>query len=405
MNDAHRAVEAVARSSYGRLVAWLVARTGDVAAAEDALGDALLAALAAWPRDGVPARPASWLLVAARNRLVDQARHARVRAEHADSVRALLRDAESSAPEDEVTDERLELCFVCAHPAIDPAVHTPLMLQSVLGLDAARIARAFLVSPAAMSQRLVRAKTKIREAGIPFAVPDAGALPARLEAVLEAIYAVYGLGWEEAAGADPSPGGLAEEALWLARVLRGRLPDEPEVRGLCALFLFCEARRPARRAADGRYVPLGAQDPAAWSASALAEAEDELRAAARHGRPGRFQLEAAIQSVHCERLTSGRTDWDAIALFYEHLVALAPTLGARIGQAVAVAEARGPEAGLARLDALEPALVASYQPYWATRAHLSRALGREPEAAEALERAIALASDEGVLRYLRERRR
>jgi RNA polymerase sigma-70 factor (ECF subfamily) len=405
VHDAERAVEAVARASYGRLVAFLSARTGDVAGAEDALGEALLAALTAWPRDGVPAKPEAWLLTAARNRVVDEARHARVLAEHEDALRRLAREQEEAPVSDELPDRRLELLFVCAHPALDPALHTPLMLQTVLGLDAARIAQAFLVSPAAMSQRLVRAKTKIREAGIPFALPAERELAPRLDAVLEAIYAAYGLGWDEGAGADRRGRELADEALWLARVLRARLPDEPEARGLLALLLFCEARRPARRARDGRYVPLSDQDPALWLAPELAEAEAELSAAARHARPGRFQLEAAIQSVHAERRATGRTDWEAIATFYEHLVRLAPTLGARISRSAAVAEARGPAAGLALLDAIERADVASYQPYWAVRAHLMTLAGRRAEAAEAFDRALGLTEDDAVRAFLLERRR
>jgi RNA polymerase sigma-70 factor (ECF subfamily) len=273
----------------------------------------------------------------------------------------------------------------------------------VLGLDAARIAQAFLLSPAAMGQRLVRAKTKIREAGIPFEVPEEKELPHRLEAVLEAIYAAYGLGWDEAAGADPAGRELADEALWLARVLRQRMHAEPEARGLLALLLFCDARRPARRTADGRYVPLSEQDPERWSWPAIREAEAELGEAAKLARPGRFQLEAAIQSVHAERSTTGRTDWHALALFYEHLMRLAPTLGGRIAQAVAVAEAHGSATGLALLDGLERTAVSAYQPYWAVRAHLLRRL-ESPAATEALERAIELTADAAVRRFLQEHR-
>src|SRR5262245_38896515 len=222
MHDAQRAVEEVARSSYGRLVAFLAAQTGDVAGAEDALSEALLAALTTWPADGVPEKPEAWLLTSARNRFVDQARRAKVRAEHADALRALAQETEE-ADVPEFPDRRLELLFVCAHPALDAALHTPLMLQTVLGLDAARIAQAFLVSPSAMGQRLVRAKTKIREAKIPFAVPEERELPPRMEAVLEAIYAAYGLGWDEATGADPRARELTDEAIWLARVLLQRL--------------------------------------------------------------------------------------------------------------------------------------------------------------------------------------
>lgn len=400
MDDVQRAVEAVARSSYGRLVAWLAAQTGDVAGAEDALSEALVAALTSWPRDGVPTEPVAWLRVAARNRLVDQARGARARAEHAHRMQHLVENTANPQESDDCPDRRLELLFVCAHPAIDAALHTPLMLQTVLGLDAARISRAFLAAPAAMSQRLVRAKSKIREAGIPFEVPEERELPERLCAVLHAIYAAYGLGWDEAAGADPSARELTDEALWLARVLRQRMPDEPEVRALLALILFCDARRSSRRSSDGRYVPLSAQDPATWSTAAIDEAERELHAASRMGRVGRFQIEAAIQAVHADRRVSGRTDWNAIALFYETLVEFAPSLGARIGRAAAIGEAHGALAGLAALDEIDPGFATTYQPYWAVRAHFLALSGRTLESERALERAIALTADPAVRAFL-----
>ena len=403
MDDVRRTIEAVARESYGRLLAYLSARMRDVAAAEDALGDAFVKALTTWPRDGLPQAPEAWMLTAARHRLIDRAR--RDQRLQTASARALeLITAKAEAAPEPFPDERLKLMFVCAHPAIDPAVHTPLMLQTVLGLDAAGIARAFLVSPAAMGQRLVRAKGKIRDAGIAFEMPEESELPRRLEAVLEAIYAAYGSGWEDAAGSDPRARGLADEAIWLARVLVQRLPEEPEARGLLALILHCEARRPARRAPGGGYVPLSEQDPELWSRPMMEEAERELSAAARQARPGRFQFEAAIQSVHAERARNGRTDWRAIAAFYEHLVRLAPTLGARVGRAAAVAEVRGPEAGLALLDEIEPRAVCAYQPYWAVRAHLLGRLGDKPQAREAFDRAVGLTEDDAVRRYLLERR-
>lgn len=405
MGDARRTVESVARASYGRLLAYLSFETRDVAGAEDALGDALVAALTSWPRDGVPRQPESWLLTAARHRLIDQARRRRVREEHEGTLRRLA--DESTATEvagGRLPDRRAELLFVCAHPAIDPALHTPLMLQTVLGVDAARIAQAFLIPSATMGQRLVRAKRKIREAGIPFGVPQDHELPQRLDAVLEAIYASYDLGRDEAAGIDPRAQGLADEAVWLARVIRERLPAEPEIRGLLALMLFCEARRAARRTSDGRYVPLSEQDPALWSTPTIREAEAELGAAARIGRIGRFQLEAAIQSVHVDRAQTGHTDWGAIVDFYEHLVRLAPTLGARVAQAAAVAEAKDAAAGLSLLDTIDRAAVARYQPFWAVRAHLLRQVGETADAAEAYDRAIGLTEDPATRRFLLERR-
>jgi len=278
------------------------------------------------------------------------------------------------------------------------------MLQAVLGLDAAEIARAFLVSPAAMAQRLVRAKAKIRDSGIAFDVPEAHELPQRLEAVMSAIYAAYGSGWEDAAGTDPRARGLADEAIWLARVLREVLPDESEARGLLALMLHCEARRPARRGADGRFIPLSEQDPRLWIAPMIAEAERELAAVARRARFGRFQLEAAIQSVYAERGRTGRTDWRAIAWFYERLVGLSPALGARVGHAAAVLEVGGPESALSLLDEIETESAKQYQPYWAVRAHVLKLLGRADEARRAFDRAIGLAEDDAVRRFLLARR-
>ncbi|OWJ67172.1 RNA polymerase sigma factor [Inquilinus limosus] len=400
--DTRRAIERAARDSYGRLVTFLAARSRDIAAAEDALADAFRAALETWPRDGLPGRPEAWLLTAARRRLIDRARHIQVQAEAVPDLRIVAEEAEALAEADRFPDERLKLLFVCAHPAIDPAIHTPLMLQTVLGLDAARIASAFLVSPAAMGQRLSRAKAKIRDAGIGFELPEARELPPRLDAVLEAIYAAYGSGWDDVAGADPRRRGLAAEAIDLGRMLRPLLPAEPEVEGLLALMLHCEARREARRGPDGGYVPLSEQDTVRWSAPMIAEAERILSAAAQDKRFGRFQLEAAIQSVHAQRARTGRTDWEAIALLYEGLVRLAPTIGARVGQAAAVAEARDAAAGWALLQAIPAEAVAGYQPYWALAAHLLRRLGQSADAA--YERAIGLCEDPAMRAFLLRRR-
>lgn len=301
-------------------------------------------------------------------------------------------------------DERLKLLFVCAHPAIDPAMRTPLMLQTVLGLDAVRIAHAFLVSPTTMGQRLVRAKTKIRDGGIQFEIPQERELPQRLDAVLEAIYAAFGIGWDDMAGVDQRGRDLAEEAIWLARVLLQLMPGEAEVRGLLSLMLYCEARRAARRGPDGRYVPLSEQDSQQWSLPLIEEAEHHLAEASSRGRTGRFQLEAAIQSVHAGRARSGRTEWIAIMLFYEHLIGISPTLGTQTGYAAAAAEAKGPEAGLAALDAIDLGSVSAYQPYWAVRAYVLQRLGKTSEAAEAFDRAIGLAEDPAVRQFLLQKR-
>ena len=401
MSDARRAAELAARASYGRLLAYLAARSRDVAAAEDALGDAFASALETWPRAGVPDNPDAWLLVAARRRLVDRARHGGVEAAAATTLRLAAEHVDVNASGETVfPDERLTLLFVCAHPAIDEAARTPLMLQAVLGLDAARIASAFLVAPATMSQRLVRVKAKIRDAGIGFDVPGPDELPERLQSVLDAVYAAYGTGWEDVAGADPRSRGLAEEAIWLGRLVVGLLPSEPEAAGLLALMLYCEARRPARRDARGAYVPLTRQDVTLWSLSMIEDAERLLADASRSKRPGRFQLEAAIQSVHAQRATTGHTDWEAIALLYEGLVRLSPTVGARVAQAAALAEARSAGDGLAALDSIPSAVVDAYQPYWALRAHLLRSLGRHDEARDAYVRAIGLSEDPAVREFL-----
>src|SRR5439155_12499436 len=313
--------------------------------------------------------PEAWLLAAARRRLVDGARHAKVEVGAAADLTSVIAAAgEQVSSEPIFPDERLKLLFVCAHPAIDDGARTALMLQTVLGLDAARIASAFLVAPATMSQRLVRVKAKIRDAGIRFEVPDSRELPSRFDAVLEAIYAAFGSGWEDIAGSDPRRRGLAEEAVWLGRLVARLLPDEPEALGLLALMLHCEARRPARRDSTGRYVPLDQQDVTLWSRQMIDEAEEILADASNAGKPGRVQLEASIQSAHARRTATGRTDWEAIALLYEGLLLCAGTIGARVGHAAALAQARGAGSGLAALDAIPRDSVVTYQPYWALRA-------------------------------------
>jgi predicted RNA polymerase sigma factor len=403
-DSTQRTIERVARESYGRLIAYLSSHTRDVASAEDALSNALLAALRTWPQSGVPQNPEAWLLTSARHSLIDHIRHQQVAAASEPTLVMLGKESSEMNLSPEFPDERLKLLFVCAHPAIDPAIHTPLMLQTVLGLDAARIAHAFLISPATMGQRLVRAKIKIRDGGVQFEIPRERDLPERLDAVLEAIYAAFGLGWDDMAGVDQRGRDLAEEAIWLARVLLDLMPEEAEVRGLLALMLHCEARRPARRATDGRYVPLSEQDSAKWSKPLMEEAERHLAQASSRGRAGRFQLEAAIHSVHADRARSGRTEWSAIALFYEQLHRISPTLGTRMGYAAALGEAKGPEAGLAVLDGIDPDDVSAYQPYWAVRAHLLQRSGKTPEAIEAFDRAIGLARDPAIRHFLLQRR-
>lgn len=409
MNDIHqedtqRTIERVARESYGRLVAYLSVHTHDIAAAEDALSEALMSALTNWPRDGVPQNPEAWLMTTARHTIIDLIRHHRVVAESEPTLQLLRENTMEPGFSTQFPDDLLKLLFVCAHPAIDATMHTPLMLQTVLGLDAARIAGAFLISPKTMGQRLVRAKTKIRSGGIQFEIPDRGDLPGRLDAVLEAIYAAFGIGWDDLVGVDQRGQDLAEEAIWLARVLVQSIPGEAEVLGLLALMLHCEARRAARRSHDGRYVPLSEQDPKLWSLSLIEEAEHHLATAAKLGRPGRFQLEAAIQSIHAERGRTGRIEWTAIVEFYEQLNRITPTLGRQAAYAAAVGETYGAEKGLAVLDAIDQDAVSTYQPYWAARAHFLQRLGRTSQASSAYDRAIGLAEDAAIREFLIRKR-
>jgi predicted RNA polymerase sigma factor len=401
----HRTIERVARESYGRLVAYLSVNTHDLAAAEDALSEALLKSLTAWPRDGMPQNPEAWLLTTARRSFIDAVRHQRVVSASEPTLQLLQENTMETNFSTEFPDERLKLLFVCAHPAIDPAMHTPLMLQTVLGLDAVRIAGVFLISPKTMGQRLVRAKTKIRDGGIQFEIPEPRDLPQRLDAVLDAIYAAFGIGWDDLVGVDGRSRELAEEAIWLARVLLQLMPNEAEVSGLLALMLHCEARRAARRGRDGRYVPLSEQDPKLWSLPLIEDAERHLADASRFGRPGRFQLEAAIQSVHAERGRGGQIEWAAIVGFYEQLNRISPTLGRRTGYAAALAEANRAEQGLAVLDAIDKDAVSAYQPFWAVRAHLLQRLGKGHEAQHAYDRAIGLAEDPAVREFLIQKRR
>ncbi|KRF13724.1 RNA polymerase subunit sigma-70 [Paenibacillus sp. Soil787] len=398
---AHQMIEQTARDSYGRLVAFLAVHWRDLAAAEDALADAFLAALESWPVTGVPDKPEAWLLTAARRRLIDGTRHARVHAGVKETLIAMAQNAQQWAgPDSSFPDERLKMLFICAHPEIDPAVRTPLMLQSVLGLDAARIASAFVVKPATMGQRLTRAKSKLKSDDIKFDLPGKDEWPERLDAVLEAIYAAYGSGWDDVAGVDPRRKGLAEEAIFMGRLIVQFMPGEPEVLGLMALTLHCEARRHARRDEAGGYVPITEQDHSRWSITMIEEAEHCLRAAAQGNRIGRFQLEAAIQSVHAQRAWTGRTEWEEIALLYEGLVGIAPTIGAIVGRAAAVAEARGAEIGMALLEEVPVEAVKSYQPYWALSAHLFKRMQRFEEARTSYSRSIGLCMDPSIRAFL-----
>jgi RNA polymerase sigma factor (sigma-70 family) len=400
------AIETVARNSYGRLIAFLAARSGDVVGAEDSLSEAFVAALEKWPATGVPEKPEAWLLHVARNRMIDAARHNQVRQTSEQFLREINQQAESVAKtEDPFPDERLKLLFVCAHPAIEPAAHTPLMLQTVLGVDAAKIASAFLVSPASMSQRLVRVKNKIRDAAIPFVVPEPPEWDERISSVLDAIYSAYSTGWDSLSEVSSTHHALAGDAIAIGRTLVQLMATEPEVYGLLALMLHCEARRAARYTRDGVFVPLDKQDTALWDSEMMEEAESHLRAASALKRMGRYQLEAAIQSIHANRARTGTIDWREITLLYEGLVRIAPAIGSQVGRAVALAQAGDAEAALAGLDEIPANRVINYQPFWAARGHVLQLLNRNSDAQMAFTRAVGLTDDPALRNYLFNRAR
>ena len=401
--EAGRTAERMARESYGRLVAFLVARTRDVAGAEDALSEAFAAALRSWPVDGVPDNPDAWLLTVARRRQLDS--QGRVRTQKAGEAHIRLIADELAAMADEPTaipDRRLALMFACAHPAIERGMRAPLILQTIVGLTADDIATAFLLPPKTMGQRLVRAKLRIREAGIPFRVPDPEELPERLAAVLDAIYASYTKGWNELD--DDAIPEIADEAIWLGRLIVSLLPSEPEAKGMLSLMLYTAARSAARRDGSGAYVPLERQDTALWDRSLLALAEDLLHQASVAGPSGRYQLEAAIQSAHVARRVSGKPNWPIVVALYDHLLALTGSPVVILNRAVARAEVDGARAALADLVPLEAdKRLLSYQPYWAAKGHLLALAGDTAPASESLTVALGLTTDEAVKGYLLRR--
>jgi len=395
--------ERVARESYGKLVAWLAASSRDVAAAEDALADAFAAALGTWPTRGVPDNPEGWLYAAAKRRLIDAARHRAVVRDAEPRVAAAAEEIDDAMRENaDIPDRRLGLLFACAHPAIDPGVRTALMLQTVLGFNADRIAAAFMVEPQAMGQRLVRAKRKIRDAGVGFEIPASEDWPTRIGPVLDAIYAAYAEGWRDADGSEGAHREFAEEAIWLGRVLVRAAPQDAEALGLLALMLHLEARKAARRDAAGAYVPLKLQDVSRWNEALIQEAETLLFRAAGLRSIGRFQLEAAIQSAHAARRRSGVTDWKAIVGLYDALATMTASPVVLLNRAAAVAETGDAAAALEACDALSGAL-GDYQPWWALRAHLLDVLGRGSEARAAYAEAIAREHDPAVMKFLAEK--
>jgi RNA polymerase sigma-70 factor (ECF subfamily) len=398
------AAETVARRSYGKLVAFLAARTRDVATAEDALSEAFVSALTDWPQSGCPSNPEAWLLTVARRKIIDLARRRRHGEAAAVRLKLLAEGLDAASTDAEIPDRRLALMFACAHPAIEAGVRAPLMLQVVVGLDAKMLASAFLTSPAAMGKRLVRAKNKIREAGIPFSVPDREELPVRLGAVLDAIYATFAEAWTDPGGTDVVRRDLTEEALFLSRLVAGLLPEEPEALGLLALILHAEARRRARRNEDGEYVPLANQDPALWDWQMIVEAEALLRRASALGSIGRYQLEGALQSAHVYRRHTGQANWEAVVQLYDALSELTCSPVVAINRALAIAELQGASTALeAMQEVAADVRLAEYQPYWAARAELLAKTGAYDQARRAYEIAIGLERDPAVRRFLKRR--
>jgi RNA polymerase sigma factor (sigma-70 family) len=404
------ALDAVFRDQWGRVLATLAGQLGDIELAEEATAEAFAVAAERWPRDGEPTNPVGWLITTARNRAIDQLRRQQVLV---GKTKLLARELETGQagqtgpgqPEafmDDaatIADERLELIFTCCHPALATEAQVALTLRTLGGLSTDEIALAFLVPFDTMSKRLTRAKNKIRDARIPFAVPTRQDMPTRLPAVLEAIYGAYAIDWMLASGESVRES-LSAEALYLASTLAVLLEDEPEAFGLAALIAFSLSRANAR-IVDGAYVPLAEQDTDRWDVGLIARGEAWLRRAHSLDSIGPFQLEAAIQSAHCARAATGSTDWATLRTLHEALVRLAPTLGSRVALAATIGQIDGPHAGLGALDGIADSGVEHFQPAWATRAHLLAAAGRRTDAAHAYAKALSLTTDPVIREYLR----
>jgi len=393
--NAHEAVDEVARTSYGRLVAYFASRTGDLAGAEDALADAFEAAVRTWPVKAVPDRPVSWMITAAKRSMIGRRRREDT-ADRAALTLAVLADERAEIADTAVPDKRLELLFACAHPAIDPTMHAPLMLQAIFGIDATRMSAVFLVESATLGQRLVRAKRKIAEARVPFALPRPDDLEQRTGAVL-------GTGWEDPTGIDPGRVGLTQEAVRLADVLTDLRPNDTEVLGLAALLHHLEARSGARRDDAGRFVPLTDQDPWRWSPAHLAAGQQLLNRALSTGEPGPYGLMAAISSLHNRLAVDGTIDWPTIATLYDRLLPLRPAVGVAVARAAAHLEAGEPDTAADGLEAIDLSLVEHHQPYWTVLAEVAHRRHDAPTTALARDRALRLTTDHAVRAHLETR--